>query len=359
VTQAAADLFIREPKQLQALIDRSPQLQRLGFDQLLGSKGGIKRDTWEEGFGVLVQEARFGDFLTPGNPVRFVRTFDQRVAVNIGNINGFNSAGRGGWGAARGGPVELVRSRLIFWLSQSDDIRVVQPRDRADINLTGTVTQQANSRVSVEIRETSRGIVEQTTGAQSDLDFLMQQLANRINFKIAGAFLPTAVSGFPDFRGVTVLDPVGQLLGGVESTGPSRIVLNTDLGPGATYRSGEEVRISFRAASDCFFALFSIDSTGAVHQLFPNTGESQTRLFANQVVRLVDSAGRSLVRVDPNGVFGVETLVGVAADSPSRFQSVGSSGWDSFSRSLRTLSSGSVGGGGAQDVAVLRFFTAP
>jgi hypothetical protein len=354
VLQAAADLFIQDPKQLQAFISRSPQLQRLGFDQLLGPKGGIKRDTWEEGFGVLVQEARFGDFLTPGNPIRFTRPFDQRAVVTIGTINGRDGAGRG-WGLARGGPVEQVRQRLIFWLSQSDDIRVGQPRDRVDFNLTGIVTQRPPNRVSIEIREPSRGLLEEITGNQDDLDFLMQQLANRINFKIAGAWLPTAVSGFSG------LDPIGQLLGGVESSGPARIILNTDLGPGATYRSGEEVRISFKAANDCFFALFSVDSSGAVHQLFPASGESQARLVANQVVRLVDSSGRSLVKVDPNGVFGVETLVGVAANSPGQFQARGTSGWDSFSRSLRTWSSGGRGAGsaGIQDVAVLRFFTAP
>jgi hypothetical protein len=359
VIQAAADLFIQDPKQLQTFIGRSPQLQRLGFDQLVGPKGGIKRDTWEEGFGLLVQEARLGDFLTPGSPVRVVRGFDQRVVVTIGSITGRDGAGRG-WGGARGGPVELVRQQLISWLSRSDDIRVAQTRDRADFNLTGIVTQRPGNRVSIEIREPSRNLIEEITGAQDDLDFLMQQLANRINFKIGGAWLPTAVGGFSTVGG-GILDPIGQLLGGVESSGPSRIVLNTDLGPGATYRSGEEVRISFRAASDCFFALFSVDSSGSVHQLFPATGESQTRLFAGQVVRLVDSAGRSLVRVDPNGIFGVETLVGVAADSPGRFQARGTSGWDSFSRSLKTWSAGGAGAlnTGIQDVAVLRFFTAP
>ena len=66
VSQAAADLFIEDPKELQKLIENSTPLQIQGFDQLLGPKGGIKRDAWEQGFGLVARELGIGEFLSPG-----------------------------------------------------------------------------------------------------------------------------------------------------------------------------------------------------------------------------------------------------------------------------------------------------
>src|SRR2546425_3241356 len=66
VSQAAADLFIEDPKELQKLIENSTPLQIQGFDQLLGPKGGIKRDAWEQGFGLVARELGIGEFFSPG-----------------------------------------------------------------------------------------------------------------------------------------------------------------------------------------------------------------------------------------------------------------------------------------------------
>jgi hypothetical protein len=60
VAQAAAELGIADPGQLQTLIAGSVEIQRQGFDPLLGPKGGIQRDTWEQGFGRLAQELGIG-----------------------------------------------------------------------------------------------------------------------------------------------------------------------------------------------------------------------------------------------------------------------------------------------------------
>jgi hypothetical protein len=54
--QAAADVF-RDAAELQRMVALRPDLQAQGFDQLLGSAGGIKRDTWEQGFKALIREA--------------------------------------------------------------------------------------------------------------------------------------------------------------------------------------------------------------------------------------------------------------------------------------------------------------
>jgi len=63
VSQAASDLFIQNPKELQKLIENSTELQIQGFDQLLGSNGGIKRDSWEQGFGLVAQVLGIGERL--------------------------------------------------------------------------------------------------------------------------------------------------------------------------------------------------------------------------------------------------------------------------------------------------------
>jgi hypothetical protein len=60
VSQAAAELDIADPVRLQKLIEGSVEVQRQGFDPLLGPKGGIQRDTWEQGFGRLAQELGVG-----------------------------------------------------------------------------------------------------------------------------------------------------------------------------------------------------------------------------------------------------------------------------------------------------------
>jgi hypothetical protein len=51
--QAAADLSIEDPKTLLAIIAGSAELQIQGFDQFLGSRGGMKRDAWEHGFAAI------------------------------------------------------------------------------------------------------------------------------------------------------------------------------------------------------------------------------------------------------------------------------------------------------------------
>jgi hypothetical protein len=59
VSQAAADLFLEDPKALQSLIRHNLELQTQGFDSLLGPGGTIKRDSWEQGFSVVKREAEF------------------------------------------------------------------------------------------------------------------------------------------------------------------------------------------------------------------------------------------------------------------------------------------------------------
>jgi hypothetical protein len=60
VSDAAAELDFQDPKELQRRVENSTELQRQGFDPLLGLKGGIQRDTWEQSFERIAQELGFG-----------------------------------------------------------------------------------------------------------------------------------------------------------------------------------------------------------------------------------------------------------------------------------------------------------
>jgi hypothetical protein len=70
VADAAAELYISDPQELQRLIGKNVELQRQGFDQLMGATGGIKRDTWEQGFSELVEELGLGNSLLPNKLAR-------------------------------------------------------------------------------------------------------------------------------------------------------------------------------------------------------------------------------------------------------------------------------------------------
>jgi hypothetical protein len=135
--------------------------------------------------------------------------------------------------------------------------------------------------------------------------------------------------------------------------GRATIALNTNLGPGATYHAGDDVVISVTPSTECFIGLFAIDSSGRLRQLYPFGEGRQARVAANQTIRVVDTAGRA------NRVFGVETLIAIASPSPIPLEN--QSGRDSFAGSLRTWASSSSvpTRAGDQEIAVLRFFTAP
>ena len=70
MVDAAAELYISDPQELQRLIGKNVELQRQGFDQLMGVNGGIKRDTWEQGFAELVEELGLGNSLLPNKLAR-------------------------------------------------------------------------------------------------------------------------------------------------------------------------------------------------------------------------------------------------------------------------------------------------
>jgi hypothetical protein len=143
----------------------------------------------------------------------------------------------------------------------------------------------------------------------------------------------------------------GDHTGDLVQSSPS-ITMKSNLGPDATYRAGDEVVVSIAAPAGYFVGLFRIDSRGELHQLYPTSKGPQARVSVNPI-RVVDFPGRT------NRVFGVETLIGVASAQPIPLEH--QSGWDSFRGLLRTWSASNSPPrrDGVQEIAVLRFFTAP
>jgi hypothetical protein len=58
--QAAADLSIEDPKTLIEFIAGNLDLQVQGFGQLLGARGGMKRDAWEQAFPTIAGQLAYG-----------------------------------------------------------------------------------------------------------------------------------------------------------------------------------------------------------------------------------------------------------------------------------------------------------
>jgi hypothetical protein len=131
------------------------------------------------------------------------------------------------------------------------------------------------------------------------------------------------------------------------------IGLKTNSGPDATYHAGEEVVISVSASVESFVGVFSIDSRGGLRQLYPPAMGTQPQVPGNQTIRVIDPVYKS------NRVFGVETVVAIASTQPIPLEN--ESGWDSLAGSLRAWAASSAAPkrAGNQEIAVLRFLTAP
>jgi mono/diheme cytochrome c family protein len=321
VAQAAADAYFSDVKEFQAQVARSSDLEKLGFGQLQGANGGIKRDLWEENFGGMAEALRLGAYLKPGR-LHIVRKEDHqrdaRTTVSVGVLTGPEPQ------AAQ------LRQSLIFWLNQSNDVRVVS--GPADYNLKGTLLVKNQREVVAQIGDPVHRLNVSAPGAPQDTAFLAQQLANQANFAISSNWLPVAGSGAaglvtqaevlaaprptPAVPGLAG-DPVQDLINQVGTGGPVRLFLSVDRGPGSTYRGGEDVSVGFRADRDCFVTIYNIDSTGKVVLLFPNQHVPDNRVRANQAISLVDPKdGSSLIQVDPNGSFGIERVLAFATLTP-------------------------------------------
>lgn len=132
-TQAAAEVGLTR-KEFLLRIGHSTELEKLGFGQLQGEKGGIKRDLWEENFGTLVEEIRLGEYV---KPAEFRKHSDVARAADlptlrIGDFRGEQHV------------TQKVRQQLFIWLNQSAELRLTT--GRADHALRGEISARGDYR---------------------------------------------------------------------------------------------------------------------------------------------------------------------------------------------------------------------
>src|SRR5262249_14882800 len=156
-------------------VGKSSRLEELGFGQLLDRSGGFKRDSWEDYFGDLVRETRLGDYVSPTRKI---------VRGNGGQVGGpakFTTEHIGAITCADQNVMNRVRQNLIFWLSRSNLVKIVRTSTGADAELRGQIARKGDE-VTITLTEQKRHLSEDITGLSSDLDFVTQQLADRMHF---------------------------------------------------------------------------------------------------------------------------------------------------------------------------------
>jgi hypothetical protein len=82
----------------------------------------------------------------------------------------------------------------------------------------------------------------------------------------------------------------------------------------ATYALGETARLFINSNEDAFVTVFSIGPTGQVHQLFPNSYQTDNRVQASRPVEI--AGGNSGARISISGPVGAELIKVVASNKP-------------------------------------------
>lgn len=322
LNQAAADTGLTA-KELVRRVNKSSRLESLGFNQLTVEderNRGIKRDLWEENFGLLTREIALGDYVAPTRTVtRGGGTAPssaplRQVAVHIGNITCANQS-----------VMDKVRQNLVFWLSRSRQVKLVRVSKDADSIIRGTIDRK-DGEVTITLIDDKRKIKEDIAGLFSDIDFLTQQVADRMHHQLTGERLPvsdsvgqateaTSNAAITVARPVTTniptqtfipRDPIATLSAQLPSRG---LAVSVDRGPNSEYRFGEEVVIGVRSDRAGFLTVYNIDSQGEVALLFPNEFVTNNRVQSGQLINI--GGPNDKFKIAPTGTPGRETVVAI------------------------------------------------
>jgi hypothetical protein len=325
LNQAAADTGLTA-KELVRRVNKSSRLETLGFNQLTVEderNRGIKRDLWEENFGLLTREIALGDYVAPTRTVTRggggapTNAPLRQVAVHIGNITCANQS-----------VMDKVRQNLVFWLSRSRQVKLVRVSKDADAIIRGTIDRK-DGEVTITLIDDKRKIKEDIAGLFSDIDFLTQQVADRMHHQLTGERLPvsdsvgqatvaTSNTVISANRPVNVntqtqvtlpRDPIATLSAQLPSRG---LAVSVDRGPNSEYRFGEEVVIGVRSDRAGFLTIYNIDSQGTVALLFPNQFVQNNRVQAGQLISI--GGPTAPFQITAQGVPGRETVVAVISD---------------------------------------------
>lgn len=100
---------------------------------------------------------------------------------------------------------------------------------------------------------------------------------------------------------------------GTSRPGSLKVAVGADR-PDATYAVGETARLFINSNEDAFVTVFSIGPTGQVHQLFPNSYQTDNRVQASRPVEI--AGGNSGARIAISGPVGAELIKVVASNKP-------------------------------------------
>lgn len=93
------------------------------------------------------------------------------------------------------------------------------------------------------------------------------------------------------------------------------LFVTVDRGAGAVYEEDEALTIRVSSEIDCYIRVTNVDSTGQVHQLFPNAYESDNFVRAGQG-RQIPTPGTQNYDLAIGAPFGLETIKVVASHTP-------------------------------------------
>jgi hypothetical protein len=221
--------------------------------------------------------------------------------------------------------MDKVRQNLVFWLSRSRQVKLVRVSKDADAIIRGTIDRK-DGEVTITLIDDKRKIKEDIAGLFSDIDFLTQQVADRMHHQLTGERLPVSdsvgqatvatsnavisanrpVNTSTQTQITLPRDPIATLSAQLPSRG---LAVSVDRGPNSEYRFGEEVVIGVRSDRAGFLTVYNIDSQGEVALLFPNEFATNNRVQPGQLINI--GGPNDKFKIAPTGTPGRETVVAI------------------------------------------------
>ena len=158
---------------------------------------------------------------------------------------------------------------------------------------------------------------------------MSHQLANRIHYKLTGSWIPeeTYAMASPQIEITPVPEVIPQyinprpeetdpylFLPSVEKDWNNTIDLSVDRGDFSTYSNGERMVISYRTSKDCYMTIYSIETDGSVHLVFPNKFYKDN-FIKGGVIYTIPSE-KDFWEYVMEGSPGLESLMAIASENP-------------------------------------------
>jgi hypothetical protein len=137
----------------------------------------------------------------------------------------------------------------------------------------------------------------------------------RFSNLLALALLPilAAPSGAQDRPRDLSVEQAAAYGAGTPRPGSLRVSIAADR-PDAIYAIGETAHLSIGSNEDAYVTVFSVGPTGQVHQLFPNSYQTDNRVYPGRPVEI--AGGNSGARIAIAGPVGAELIKLVASNRP-------------------------------------------